>query len=75
MLLFPLLVAGAFSLGVLAANDISPIALNAVRFWIAAAIIGVIVMLRGGVPRCELLGDISCWRACLQRILCLCLRG
>ena len=54
MLLFPLLVAGAFSLGVLAANDISPIALNAVRFWIAAAIIGVIVVLRGGVPRAAL---------------------
>lgn len=51
MLLFSVLVAGAFSLGVLAANDISPLAFNAVRFWIAAVIIGVVVSMRGGVPR------------------------
>jgi len=50
MLLFSVLVAGSFSLGVLAANDIAPMALNAVRFWIAAAIIGAIVVARGGVP-------------------------
>ena len=54
MLLFSVLVAGSFSLGVLAANDISPLAFNAVRFWIAAAIIGMIVCLRGGVPRAAL---------------------
>ncbi|MDE0985110.1 MAG: DMT family transporter [Yoonia sp.] len=54
MLLFSVLVAGSFSLGVLAANDIAPMALNAVRFWIAAAIIGAIVVARGGVPRAAL---------------------
>ena len=54
MLLFSVLVAGSFALGVLAANDISPMALNAVRFWIAAAIIGEIVVARGGVPRAAL---------------------
>lgn len=54
MLLFSVLVAGSFSLGVLAANDIAPMALNAVRFWIAAAIIGAIVVARGGVLRAAL---------------------
>ena len=54
MLLFSVLVAGSFALGVLAANDIAPMALNAVRFWIAAAIIGAIVVARGGVPRAAL---------------------
>lgn len=54
MLLFSVLVAGSFALGVFAANDISPMALNAVRFWIAAAIIGAIVVARGGVPRAAL---------------------
>ena len=54
MLPFSVLVAGSFALGVLAANDISPMALNAVRFWIAAAIIGAIVVARGGVPRAAL---------------------
>ena len=54
MLLFSVLVAGSFALGVLAANDISPMALNAVRFWITAAIIGAIVVARGGVPRAAL---------------------
>ena len=54
MLLFSVLVAGSFSLGVLAANDIAPMALSAVRFWIAAAIIGAIVVARGGVPRAAL---------------------
>ena len=51
MLLFSVLVAGSFSLGVMAANDITPMALNAVRFWIAAFVIGIVVWLRGGVPR------------------------
>ena len=36
MLCFSVLVAGSFALGVLAANDIAPMALNAVRFWIAS---------------------------------------
>ncbi len=51
MLLFSMLVAGSFALGALAANEIAPSALNAVRFWIAAIIMGIAVFLRGGVPR------------------------
>ncbi|WP_299048241.1 DMT family transporter [uncultured Tateyamaria sp.] len=54
MLLFSALVAGSFSLGALAANDIAPAALNAVRFWIAALVIGVAVAARGGIPRAAL---------------------
>jgi len=42
MLLFSMLVAGSFSLGVLIANDITPMALNAARFLIAAAVIGAV---------------------------------
>lgn len=42
MLLFSALIAGSFALGVQIANEIDPIALNAVRFWIAAAIVGAI---------------------------------
>lgn len=51
MLSFSLLVAGSFSLGALSANQISPLALNAVRFWIAAAIIGIAAFATGGLPR------------------------
>lgn len=50
MLAFSLLVAGSFALGVLAANDISPTALNAVRFWIATLIIGGIASVSIGLP-------------------------
>ena len=42
MLLFSMLVAGSFALGALAANEITPSALNAVRFWIATVIIGAV---------------------------------
>jgi len=41
MLAFSALVAGSFALGPLVANDITPAALNAVRFWIAAGILAV----------------------------------
>ena len=51
MLLFSALIAGSFSLGALAANEIAPLALNAVRFWLAAAVIGVVVGLTTGVPK------------------------
>ncbi|WP_371156428.1 DMT family transporter [Jannaschia sp. 2305UL9-9] len=54
MLVFSALVAGSFPLGAAAANDISPLALNTVRFIVAAAIIGAIVAARGGVPRAAL---------------------
>ena len=51
MLIFSLLVAGSFALGSLAANEIDPSALNAVRFWIATVIIGSVAFATGGVPR------------------------
>lgn len=44
MLAFSALVAGSFSLGSLVANDIAPAALNAVRFAIAAALVGVLLI-------------------------------
>ena len=49
MLLFSALVAGSFALGVRVANDIAPTALTAVRFWLAAGLIGVVVLASGGL--------------------------
>lgn len=51
MLCFSALVAGSFSLGSMAANEISPAALNAVRFILAACIIGVALLVTGGMTR------------------------
>lgn len=51
MLCFSALVAGSFSLGSMAANEIAPTALNAVRFVIAACIIGAAVLATGGMKR------------------------
>ncbi|MCF6234644.1 MAG: DMT family transporter [Rhodobacteraceae bacterium] len=51
MLLFSALVAGSFSLGSMVANEIAPAALNAVRFAIASAVIGVAVLVTGGIRR------------------------
>ncbi len=51
MLLFSALVAGSFSLGSLIANEIDPAALNAVRFAIAALVIGALALATGGIPR------------------------
>ncbi|HEV8035691.1 DMT family transporter [Yoonia sp.] len=51
MLAFSMLVAGSFALGALAANEITPAALNAVRFWIATCVVGVALLLTTGVPR------------------------
>lgn len=51
MLAFSMLVAGSFALGALAANEIAPSALNAVRFWVATVIIGSIAYATSGVPR------------------------
>ena len=51
MLIFSMLVAGSFALGGLAANEMSPSALNAIRFWIAAGVIGAVVFPTGGMPR------------------------
>ncbi len=51
MLLFSALVAGSFSLGVLAAPHVDPAALTALRFWLAAAIVGGAALLTTGLPR------------------------
>ncbi|MEJ6390749.1 DMT family transporter [Gymnodinialimonas ulvae] len=51
MLLFSALVAGSFSLGGQVAAEIAPTALNAVRFAIAAVIMGAVVWARGRVMR------------------------
>jgi drug/metabolite transporter (DMT)-like permease len=48
MLLFSALVAGSFSLGGQVANEIAPTALNAVRFALSAALVGVVIAVRGG---------------------------
>jgi len=47
MLAFSALVAGSFSLGVLAANLVDPAALMAVRFGLAAVVIGVVAWASG----------------------------
>lgn len=51
MLAFSALVAGSFSLGSLAANEIAPTALNALRFLIAAVVIGFAAWATTGIPR------------------------
>lgn len=51
MLLFSALVAGSFSLGAMAANHISPVALMAPRFGIAAILVGVATFLAGDMTR------------------------
>ena len=56
MLLFSALVAGSFSLGSMSANAVEPAALNAVRFLIAACVIGVAAMATKGLPS-------AAWRA------------
>ena len=50
MLVFSMLVAGSFALGALAANEISATALNAVRFWLATAIIGAAIVATTSIP-------------------------
>ena len=54
MLAFSALVAGSFSLGGMVANEISPAALNAVRFLVAGTIMGALAFSMGGVPRAAL---------------------
>ena len=51
MLLFSALVAGAFGLGSLIANDIAPAAVNAMRFLIAAMIVGAVAFATGKIER------------------------
>jgi drug/metabolite transporter (DMT)-like permease len=59
MLLFSALVAGSFSLGGRIANEIDPMAVTAVRFWLATALIGGITVASVGVPRSALVAP---WR-------------
>jgi len=54
MLLFSALVAGSFSLGALAANQISPAALTAARFLLAGVVIGAVMASTTGLPRAAL---------------------
>ena len=51
MLLFSALVAGSFSLGSMAANEIAPAALNTARFLLAGVVIGVAAMMTTGFKR------------------------
>ncbi|MFK7751504.1 MAG: DMT family transporter [Sedimentitalea sp.] len=51
MLLFSALVAGSFSLGAIVANDVSPTALNALRFALAAIVLGAAAFATGGLSR------------------------
>ena len=51
MLTFSFLVAGSFSLGAMAANEITPLAINGLRFVLAALIVGVLALVTGGIPR------------------------
>lgn len=51
MLLFSAFVAGSFALGSRVANDLAPAALNAVRFWLAAGLIGVAACATTGLSR------------------------
>jgi drug/metabolite transporter (DMT)-like permease len=54
MLAFSALVAGSFSLGGMVAGEISPSALNAVRFAIAACVLGAAAFATGGIDRASL---------------------
>ena len=59
MLTFSALVAGSFALGAQVANDIAPMALNAVRFWIAAGIVGAFAIFGVGLRAAHLVAP---WR-------------
>lgn len=54
MLAFSAMVAGSFSLGAMVANEISPVALTAMRFLLAAGIVGLAAWLTVGIPRSAL---------------------
>ncbi|TNF62709.1 MAG: DMT family transporter [Rhodobacteraceae bacterium] len=54
MLAFSALVAGSFSLGSMAANEIAPAAINAARFALAAVVIGIAAVLSGKLTRAAL---------------------
>ncbi|MFV0358189.1 DMT family transporter [Tropicimonas sp.] len=54
MLAFSALVAGSFSLGAMAANEIGPSALTALRFLLASFIVAAAAQVTGGIPRAAL---------------------
>ncbi len=58
MLTFSALVAGSFSLGSMAANEIAPTALNTVRFIIAAGLIGLVAKAGGHLSK----RPVAVWR-------------
>lgn len=62
MLAFSALVAGSFSLGGMVANEITPLALNAVRFVIAATVVGAVALLTTGIKRSDFVAP---WRYAL----------
>ena len=62
MLCFSALVAGSFSLGGMVANEIAPLAHNAVRFVIAAVVVGIVAMLTTGIQRSDFVAP---WRYAL----------
>lgn len=62
MLVFSALVAGSFSLGGMVANEIAPLALNAIRFVIAGGVVGAFAMATTGIPRSALAAP---WRYAL----------
>ena len=51
MLGFSMLIGGSFSFGSMIANDISPVALTAVRFGLAACIMGLIAFFTGAITQ------------------------
>ena len=51
MLAFSALVAGAFSLGALAAPFVDPAAVSALRFLLAGALVGIAALMTTGLPR------------------------
>ena len=54
MLWFSILIAGSFSLGSIVAHDISPVAFTAVRFTLAAFIVGIVAFSTGSVTKAAL---------------------
>ncbi|WP_298858390.1 DMT family transporter [uncultured Sulfitobacter sp.] len=62
MLAFSALVAGSFSLGGMVANEITPLGLNAVRFVIAAVVVGIVALLTTGIRRSDFVAP---WRYAL----------
>ena len=49
MLVFSALVAGSFALGAMMANEVAPIAFTALRFALAAVLLGIAAMATGGI--------------------------